>query len=853
MKKKSKENLQKLSPGRRQYLNIKNQYQDCLLLYRMGDFYETFDEDAKILSSVLDIALTARDVGAKNKVPLAGIPYHSLDNSLSKLMDSGLKVAIAEQTSDPKDAKGIVDRAVTRVITPGTITAPDMLNANEHNFLVSIVIDKDEVDISALDVSTGKFETYFSDLLNLQNEIERLNPKEIIFVKSDKKIIDSFFSNYHLREYMGEVRNVNIARNVILSHFEIENLSQIQLENRKTLLMSVGIILDYINSNYKDYLKNIISLNNIDRSKDMILDFVTLRDLEITKSLTGTNEENTLYQFMDRTKTPMGARLLRNLILTPSQDLELINDRQNKIQWFNQQHVPLQDLDEKLGRINDIERIINRIFIKNCSVRDLISLYHSLNIIPEIFNLLAESNFSLKSNLKEINDISEYLITSINMDTSSVVGSGEIIKKGFNSDIDDLVEMKFHSNSLILQLEDSERKRTQINNLKIRYNRVFGYYIEITKSHFNNIPDNYIRRQTLANAERFYTDELKDLEEKILNADEKIHNLEVLIFDQVCENLSSFKKTLLQLSNEIAMIDSIYSLSKIAYENNWVRPIVSDDKSFEIKDALHPVIDKILGFGTFVPNDISFKKHQSTAIITGANMAGKSTFLRTIAIQFILAQIGSFVPASRCKIGVVDRIFTRTGLTDDISSGKSTFLIEMEETARILNLATNKSFAILDEIGRGTSTYDGLAIAWSILEYINSNPHKQFRTLFATHYHELTDLPDLYKNIINLHVAVKEENNSINFLHRIVEGTSERSYGINVAEIAGLPEEVISKSKVLLDKFENNTITTDEGVQMNLFNDNNDEVIEKLKSLDLNTMSPIDAINLLNKIKKQID
>ena len=413
MKKKSKDNLQKLSPGRRQYLNIKNQYQDCLLLYRMGDFYETFDEDAKILSSVLDIALTARDVGAKNKVPLAGIPYHSLDNSLSKLMNSGLKVAIAEQTSDPKDAKGIVDRAVTRVITPGTITAPEMLNANEHNFLVSIVIDKDEVDISALDVSTGKFETYFSDLLNLQNEIERLNPKEIIFVKGDKKIIDEYFSNYHLREYKGEVRNVNIARNVILSHFEIENLSQIQLENRKTLLMSVGIILDYINSNYKDYLKNIISLNNIDRSKDMILDFVTLRDLEITKSLTGTNEENTLYQFMDRTKTPMGARLLRNLILTPSQDLELINDRQNKIQWFNQQHVPLQDLDEKLGRINDIERIINRIFIKNGSVRDLISLYHSLNIIPEIFNLLAESNFSLKSKLKEINDISEYLITSI--------------------------------------------------------------------------------------------------------------------------------------------------------------------------------------------------------------------------------------------------------------------------------------------------------------------------------------------------------------------------------------------------------------------------------------------------------
>ena len=320
----------------------------------------------------------------------------------------------------------------------------------------------------------------------------------------------------------------------------------------------------------------------------------------------------------------------------------------------------------------------------------------------------------------------------------------------------------------------------------------------------------------------------------------------------MCENLSSTKKTLLQLSNEISMIDSIYSLSKIAYDNNWVRPIVSDDKSFEIKDALHPVIDKILGFGTFVPNDISFKKHQSTAIITGANMAGKSTFLRTIAIQFILAQIGSFVPASRCKIGVVDRIFTRTGLTDDISSGKSTFLIEMEETARILNLATNKSFAILDEIGRGTSTYDGLAIAWSILEYINSNPHKQFRTLFATHYHELTDLPELYKNIINLHVAVKEENNSINFLHRIVEGTSERSYGINVAEIAGLPEEVISKSKVLLDKFENNTITTDEGVQMNLFSDNYDEIINKIKSLDLNTMSPIDAINFLNKIKKNL-
>jgi len=845
-----KNSEEKMSPGRRQYLDIKNNYQDCLLLFRMGDFYETFDEDAKTLSSILNIALTARDVGAEHKVPLAGIPYHSLENNLMKLIDSGLKIAIAEQTSDPKESKGIVDRAVTRVITPGTVTDPDLLDSNDDNFLVSIYEDKDVIHIAALDISTGKFETYSSDRQNIFNEIERLNPREIIYSKDNSEIFNEYFDSFLTREYEGPVKNTALAKSTIYSHFEIEDLSQIGIDNKKSLIMSLGMILDFVGSNQKTFAKNIQKINNIDRSNDLILDYVTLRDLEITKSISG-NDDNTLFSFMNETSTPMGARLLRNWLITPTQNIETINDRHTKLDWMIDNKVNLYDLKDVLKKISDLERLINRIENKSCNYRDLISLFQSISQLEVLKKLFLESPFKFNASSKNIKKLINFLSKAIDTEILTDNQSKLPVRKGFNKDLDELIYLKYESNSSLLNLETEEKSKTGINNLKISFNRVFGYYFEVTKSNLQLVPEYFIRRQTLANSERYYTEELKVLEEKILNADERISILEDLIFNQICDEISKFKADILLMSNDVSIIDSIYSFYLISNNNKWIKPILSNDKKFEIKDAMHPVIDKTLGFGKFVPNDLIFDENKNTAIITGPNMSGKSTYLRTMAIIVILSQIGSYVPASKCEIGVVDRIFTRTGLTDDIHTGKSTFLIEMEETSRILSQSTNKSFAVLDEIGRGTSTYDGLSIAWSILEYINTKEDKKFRTLFATHFHELTKLPETHSNIKNLQVAVHEENNSINFLHRIVEGSSERSYGINVAEIAGIPMEVLLRAKVLLGEFENPK-TENNFFQPLLFEENVSEVAKKIKELDLINITPFELMKLISDIQKEL-
>ena len=845
-----KNSEEKMSPGRRQYLDIKNNYQDCLLLFRMGDFYETFDEDAKKLSSILNIALTARDVGAEHKVPLAGIPYHSLENNLIKLIDSGLKIAIAEQTSDPKESKGIVDRAVTRVITPGTVTDPDLLDSNDDNFLVSIYEDKDLIHIAALDISTGKFETYSSDRQNIFNEIERLNPREIIYSKDNSEIFNEYFDSFLTREYEGPVKNTALAKSTIYSHFEIEDLSQIGIDNKKSLIMSLGMILDFVGSNQKTFAKNIQKINNIDRSNDLILDYVTLRDLEITKSISG-NDDNTLFSFMNETSTPMGARLLRNWLITPTQNIETINDRHTKLDWMIDNKVNLYDLKDVLKKISDLERLINRIENKTCNYRDLISLFQSISQLEILKKLFLESPFKFNASSKNIKKLINFLSKAIDTEILTDNQSKLPVRKGFNKDLDELISLKYESNSSLLNLESEEKSKTGINNLKISYNRVFGYYFEVTKSNLQLVPEYFIRRQTLANSERYYTEELKVLEEKILNADERISILEDLIFNQICDEISKYKADILLMSNDVSIIDSIYSFYLISNNNKWIKPILSNDKKFEIKDAMHPVIDKTLGFGKFVPNDLSFNDSKNTAIITGPNMSGKSTYLRTMAIIVILSQIGSYVPASKCEIGVVDRIFTRTGLTDDIHTGKSTFLIEMEETSRILSQSTSKSFAVLDEIGRGTSTYDGLSIAWSILEYINTKEDKKFRTLFATHFHELTKLPETHLNIKNLQVAVHEENNSINFLHRIVEGSSERSYGINVAEIAGIPMEVLLRAKVLLGEFENPK-TENNFFQPLLFEENVSEVAKKIKELDLINITPFELMKIISDIQKDL-
>ena len=580
------------------------------------------------------------------------------------------------------------------------------------------------------------------------------------------------------------------------------------------------------------------------------MDYVTLRDLEITKSISG-NDDNTLFSFMNETSTPMGARLLRNWLITPTQNIETINDRHTKLDWMIDNKVNLYDLKDVLKKISDLERLINRIENKTCNYRDLISLFQSISQLEILKKLFLESPFKFNASSKNIKKLITFLSKAIDTEILTDNQSKLPVRKGFNKDLDELISLKYESNSSLLNLESEEKSKTGINNLKISYNRVFGYYFEVTKSNLQLVPEYFIRRQTLANSERYYTEELKVLEEKILNADERISILEDLIFNQICDEISKYKADILLMSNDVSIIDSIYSFYLISNNNKWIKPVLSNDKKFEIKDAMHPVIDKTLGFGKFVPNDLSFDDSKNTAIITGPNMSGKSTYLRTMAIIVILSQIGSYVPASKCEIGVVDRIFTRTGLTDDIHTGKSTFLIEMEETSRILSQSTSKSFAVLDEIGRGTSTYDGLSIAWSILEYINTKEDKKFRTLFATHFHELTKLPETHSNIKNLQVAVHEENNSINFLHRIVEGSSERSYGINVAEIAGIPMEVLLRAKVLLGEFENPK-TENNFFQPLLFEENVSEVAKKIKELDLINITPFELMKIISDIQKDL-
>ena len=580
------------------------------------------------------------------------------------------------------------------------------------------------------------------------------------------------------------------------------------------------------------------------------MDYVTLRDLEITKSISG-NDDNTLFSFMNETSTPMGARLLRNWLITPTQNIETINDRHTKLDWMTDNKVNLYDLRDILKKISDLERLINRIENKSCNYRDLISLFQSISQLEILKKLFLESPFKFNASSKNIKKLINFLSKAIDTEILTDNQSKLPVRKGFNKDFDELISLKYESNSSLLNLESEEKSKTGINNLKISYNRVFGYYFEVTKSNLQLVPEYFIRRQTLANSERYYTEELKVLEEKILNADERISILEDLIFNQICDEISKYKADILLMSNDVSIIDSIYSFYLISNNNKWIKPVLSNDKKFEIKDAMHPVIDKTLGFGKFVPNDLSFDDSKNTAIITGPNMSGKSTYLRTMAIIVILSQIGSYVPASKCEIGVVDRIFTRTGLTDDIHTGKSTFLIEMEETSRILSQSTSKSFAVLDEIGRGTSTYDGLSIAWSILEYINTKEDKKFRTLFATHFHELTKLPETHSNIKNLQVAVHEENNSINFLHRIVEGSSERSYGINVAEIAGIPMEVLLRAKVLLGEFENPK-TENNFFQPLLFEENVSEVAKKIKELDLINITPFELMKIISDIQKDL-
>jgi len=749
------------TPLMEQYLKIKAQYKDTILLYRMGDFYETFYNDAKSISKILGIALTKRAHGKSAEVPLAGFPHHALDNYLYKLVNAGNRVAICEQVEDPKLAKGVVKREVIEVVTPGATLSEKMLDAKNNNFLIAVHLDKERAGIALADVSTGEF--YVSEFNTdvIEEHILSFHPKEILINSSYADKFEKFnrtIPGLLLTKQDDWIFTKDYAKDILLTHFNVHSLKGFDLESNESALIAAGVILNYLTENYKSRLKHILNIRFLNLSNHMILDEATRRNLEISNTIRENIGGNTLLEVVDDTNTPMGARLLRQWLNQPLRIPDSINERLNIVyELFKNENV-LKRLKKLLNQCSDIERLMGKIATGRANGRDLQNLKQSLSLIPGIKSEIESSDLPILKNafnkLTELPHISELISNSIVDNPPLTITEGGLIKSGFDSELDELIDITKSGKQWLLKMQEDERKRTGINTLKINYNKVFGYYIEITRTNYDKIPENYIRKQTLVNAERFITPELKEKEEKILNAEDRLKSLEYEIFQKIREEITKEIERIQENSLLLSTLDCYCSYANVALENNYVCPVVNNDNILTIKQGRHPVVEKFMKPGEeFVANDVSLNpESEQIWILTGPNMAGKSTYLRQIGLIVFMAQIGCFVPADEAIIGSVDRIFTRVGASDNLARGESTFLVEMNETANILNNATPKSLILLDEIGRGTSTFDGLSIAWAVTEHIHNNDKIKAKTLFATHYHELTELAILFPRIKNYNV-----------------------------------------------------------------------------------------------------
>ncbi len=859
----------RLSPGRRQFLEFKTKYPDSLLLIRMGDFYEAFDDDAHTLSKVLGIALTARESGAGGKAPLAGIPHHSLDNHLGTLVSAGLKIAIAEQTSDPAKSKGLVERAVVRVITQGTVIEPALLDQSTNNYLAAAVSDGERVGLAYVDISTSEFVTTEIPVSDLKDELFGLSPAELIADSISLELIDydpdsntttAAGSSTVIRP-LGEIRlDSELSRARLTEHFKVQSLEAYGCENLPLAIVAASSVLDFVADTQFGAIPQLTSLRTESTSSYMKLDQKALRDLEVFNSPSGKATAPTLYRSLNFTKTAMGARSLRAWLTRPLLTPGDIRRRQDVVSAFRENQSARSRMQGLLGQVSDLERLTNRVRTNTATPRDLASLRTGLAVVPEILEALPDGVTAGGAVIGRIHssiEAVELLSAAIPEDPSISVGEGSAIREGFHPELDEVRSLSGDARSSIAALEADHREMTGIKSLKIGYNRVFGYYLEVTKSNVHLVPETFERRQTLVNGERFITPELKELESKILNARDRISELEREIFRRVCAEIAVYGERIMESASALGVLDALVSMSQAAAENGWVLPQVDDDTFLEIEAGRHPVVESSLGPGRFVPNDLDLSNSdRQVMIITGPNMSGKSTYIRQAAVLVLMAQVGSFIPAAKARIGVVDRIFTRAGLSDDISGGQSTFMVEMVETASILNQATSRSLAVLDEIGRGTSTYDGLAIARSVAEHIHNSPKLGCKTLFATHYHEMTQLADQLPRAHNLRVAVAEEAGEVVFLHQIVPGGADRSYGVHVARLAGMPGAVISRAWDLLDELENgsNSSANPVGYQLQMpFGEQQagNETLDELKELDVASMTPLEAINALFKLQEQ--
>ncbi len=881
-KKKKKEN--KTTPLMEQYLRIKADYKDVLLLYRMGDFYETFYEDAKLLSKTLGIALTKRAHGKAADVPLAGFPYHALDNYLPKLLNAGLRVAICEQVEDPKTAKGVVKREVVEIASPGVTLSEKLLDSRSNNYLVAIHLDDEVCGLAVADVSTGSFQVAEFPCKNLLEQLIRYQPREILVAADQFETLQQILKN-HLNALLTKRDNWLFDRSymyeLLLQHFNTHSLKGFGVEDMEAGIIAAGVVIHYLQENYKTRLEHFIHLQRINLSKFMVLDESTRRNLEISESIAGGGVRNTLLHFIDFTVTPMGARLFKQWIQQPLLEKEEILHRLDIVSELYADENLQNALLQELKQIFDTERLLGKIVTNRANARDVLNLSQSLKQIEPIKQHIAQcgaptlqSHFAQFTLLPELTNTIERAIVE---NPPLTLQEGGIIRPGYNAELDELRAISEQGKDWLIAYQQKERERTGIPTLKVNYNKVFGYYIEVTNVHKDKIPPEYVRKQTLVNAERYITQELKEWEDKILGAEEKINELEYKLFQEIREEIGRFVQPIQLNSQLIAELDCFLSFAKAAHENNYVRPEIDDSKVLEIREGRHPVVEKTLPPGEdFIANDAYLDPDvEQIWIITGPNMAGKSTFLRQVGLIVLMAQIGSFVPAQKARIGIVDRIFTRVGASDNLASGESTFLVEMNETANILNNATPRSLILLDEIGRGTSTFDGLSIAWAVAEYIYREPRLRCKTLFATHYHELTELALLYPRIKNYNVAVEEWKDQVIFLRKIVPGGSDNSYGIYVAQMAGLPAPLIARAKEILTNLEANELSpttrkprlalrrsgrTYDANQLSLFDEpkmveseSSKKVKKELEKVDINNLTPLQALQKLDELKKLIE
>lgn len=845
-----------------------------VLLFRMGDFFETFDSDALITSKVLGITLTKRSNGAAADVPLAGFPHHALDTYLPKLIKAGYRVAVCEQLEDPKFAKGIVKRDVIEVVTPGANFSDRVLNQKSNNFLAAIYLKDEKCGFAFCDVTTGEFSTSEMSVAQIASQVETINPTEILVQKRDKERVYKLLGVNPEKDFNPEnkkyiftkvddwVFTLDYAKEILTNKFNTHSLQGFGIEDLDYAVIAAGAILDYLNQTQKNNISHINRISRYDYSDYIILDPSTKRNLEITSSINEGSREGTLISVIDRTQTSMGARLIKKWISRPLKKYETIINRQNAVDEFFNNKGLRKKLTESLHSIADLERILSKISTGKAVPRDIMQLKISLKKLNEVKIQLAGSDAPTLKNLSDslvpIPDVIDEIEKVINDNYLEGIDKYGVINKGFNSELDELKDIHINGKTWIEHFQSRERSRTGINSLKVDFNKVFGYYIEVTKANLDKVPPDYVRKQTLVNNERYITEELKEYEDKIFNAEEKISILENKIFSDLREYILKYTDTIQKDALTIAVIDALAGFAEVAEMYGYIKPIITKDKKIEIKGGRHPVIERLLPAGEkYIPNDTILDTDENQIIIlTGPNMSGKSSYLRQTGLIVLLAQIGSFVPADDATIGIVDKIFTRVGASDNISRGESTFLVEMNEAANILNNATENSLLLLDEIGRGTSTYDGISIAWAITEYLHENPGVRAKTLFATHYHELNALAGIYPRIKNYRVEVREVNDKVIFLRNITEGTADHSYGIQVAQMAGLPEAVTNRAKEILRSFEekDRKSRAKDDLQFSLFEYTLDEKFrEMLGKIDTNNITPMEALNIIIKLKEELD